>query len=214
MNLEIRQALADWNPWFSEEGFPLKLLGFNREYDLSPYLGIPEIKIIEGARRVGKSTLLYEVIHHVYTENKNLLYINFEDEILKKYTLSEVVYEYLEYGLIDYLFIDELQACADWVQFVRKIYDRRDFKQIWVSGSNASLIKAEYATLLTGRNFPIHIFPLSFREFLSFKSTKAPFPSLPASKTEQAKIIGLFTEFLEYGAFPAVVTRTFSKKKF
>jgi len=210
MNPEIRQALSDWNPWDKGE-FPMNLLGLNRDYDLTPYLQAPEIKIIEGARRVGKSTLLYEVIHHVLKNHKNLLYVNFEDEILKKYSLSEIIYEHLEHANIDYLFVDEIQSCIDWVQFIRKMYDRKEIKQIWVSGSNASLIKAEYATLLTGRNLPIHIFPLSFHEFLTFKSILIE--SLPVSKKEQAKIIGFFTEYMEYGAFPAVVNRDTFKKE-
>lgn len=210
MNQEIRQALADWNPWRFGE-FPTQLLGFKRTYDLTPYLSLPEIKIIEGARRVGKSTLLYEVIRHVLEDSKNLLYINFEDEVLKKYSLAAIVYEHLEQAPIDYLFVDEIQSCTDWVQFVRKIYDRREIKQIWVSGSNASLIKEEYATLLTGRNLPIHIFPLSFQEFLTFKSVSINV--LPVSKTEQAKLINLFAEYIEYGAFPAVVNREAFKKE-
>lgn len=211
MNTEIQQALMDWNPWGSGKGFPQELLGIKREYDLTPYLKIPEIKIIEGARRVGKSTLLYEVIHHLLQKNAQILYINFEDEILKKYPLSEIVYEYLQSSSIDYLFVDEIQSCIDWVQFLRKIYDRREIKQIWLSGSNASLIKSEYATLLTGRNFPVHIFPLSFREFLYFKSLSVP--SLPISKKEQAKVLGFFSEYLEFGAFPAVATREVFKKE-
>jgi len=210
MNLEIRQALQDWNPWATGP-FPTELLGLKREYDLTPYLVVPEIKIIEGARRVGKSTLLYEVIRQVLTTSEKVLYINFEDEVLKNYTLSAIVYEHLEHAEIDYLFVDEIQSCSEWVQFIRKAYDRREFKQIWVSGSNASLIKEEYATLLTGRNLPIHIFPLSFREFLGFKGvaiTAAPLP-----KRQQAKVIGLFAEYMEYGAFPAVVIRTAFKKE-
>jgi len=210
MNLEIRQALLDWNPWVRGP-FPTELLGLKREYDLTPYLAVPEIKIIEGARRVGKSTLLYEVIRQVLNISEKVLYINFEDEILKNYSLSEIVYEHLEYGEIDYLFVDEIQSCSEWVQFIRKVYDRREFKQIWVSGSNASLIKEEYASLLTGRNLPIHIFPLSFKEFLGFKAVTINAAILP--KREQAKVIGLFAEYMEYGSFPAVVTRTAFKKE-
>lgn len=209
MNEEIYSALLDWNPWLNGE-FPIELIGKERSYHLSRYLEVPEIKIIEGARRVGKSTLLYQVILEVFRQGKNILYINFEDEILRKYTLAEVVYAYLEYAPIECLFVDEIQNCQDWVQFIRKIYDRREMKQIWISGSNASLIKQEYATLLTGRNLPIHIHPLSFPEFLKFKSFLS---TLPASKKNQVKFQQLFSEYMEYGAFPAVVDRTVLKKE-
>ncbi len=210
MNADIFQALLDWNPWIRGE-FPDELMGFQRDYHLLDYLKVPEIKIIEGARRVGKSTLLYQVIHHVLKTNKHVLYINFEDEILKQYSLAEVVYAYLEYGKIDFLFVDEIQNCKDWVSFIRKIYDRREISQLWVSGSNSSLIKQEYATLLTGRNLPIHIYPLSFHEFLSFKSN--PCQSLPVSKKQATELRKLFVEYMNYGAFPAVVNRNVLKKE-
>jgi len=206
----IHQALLDWNPWLTGD-FPMELMGFPRDYHLFQYLEVPEIKVIEGARRVGKSTLLYQVIHHVLRKSKNLLYVNFEDEILKKYSLTEVVDAYLEYGSVDYLFVDEIQNCADWVSYVRKTYDKKELKQIWVSGSNSSLIKQEYATLLTGRNLPIHVFPLSFHEFLTFKHFKLS--TLTLSKKQQVQINKLFSEYMEYGAFPAVANRTVLKKE-
>ncbi len=210
MNQEIRQALSDWNPWWQGE-FPEKLLGIKRDYDLAPYLEVPEIKILEGARRVGKSTLMYQVIKRVLSGNEHVLYINFEDEILRKYSLAEIVYEHLEYARIDYLFVDEIQICKDWVQFVRKVHDRKEFSQIWISGSNATLIKEEYATLLTGRNFPIHIAPLSFTEFTVFKDVKTT--DIDYSRNSVVKLLTLFNEYMEHGAFPAVVTRSVLKKE-
>ncbi len=210
MNADIFQALLDWNPWIGGE-FPDELMGYKRRYHLRVYLDVPEIKIIEGARRVGKSTLLYQVIHHVLQTSAHVLYINFEDEILKQYSLAEVVYCYLEHGKIDYLFVDEIQNCTDWVSFIRKIYDRREISQLWVSGSNSSLIKQEYATLLTGRNLPIHIYPLSFHEFLAFKSN--PYISLPVSSIQEIELRKLFSEYMEFGAFPAVANRNVLKKE-
>ncbi len=210
MNADIFQALLDWNPWIGGE-FPDELMGYKRHYHLIDYLDVPEIKIIEGARRVGKSTLLYQVIHHVLQTSAHVLYINFEDEILKQYSLAEVVYTYLEHGKIDYLFVDEIQNCTDWVSFIRKIYDRREISQLWVSGSNSSLIKQEYATLLTGRNLPIHIYPLSFHEFLAFKSN--PYISLPVSNKQEIELRKLFSEYMEFGAFPAVANRNVLKKE-
>lgn len=210
MKSAILQAIYDWNPW-QVDGFPQELQGLARDYHLLDYLEIPEIKIMEGARRVGKSTLFYQVIHHVLAKSKNILYLNFSDEILKKHSLADIVYAYLEQRSIDYLFVDEIQNCSEWVSFIRKAYDRREIKQIWVSGSNSSLIKKEYASLLTGRNIAIYIQPLSFHEFLRFKSM--PIKALPVSKKEQVQINMLFLEYMEYGAFPAIVTRNVLKKE-
>jgi predicted AAA+ superfamily ATPase len=204
MNQEIFQALLEWNPWL-EEDFPVSLLGIQRNYHILSYLKIEEIKILVGARRVGKSTLLYQVIKAGLNDNKRVLYINFQDEVLSKYTLSEIYYCFLEKSGIDYLVLDEVQNCKEWVHFVRKMYDGKKLEQIWISGSNSKLIKKDYAEILTGRNLTISIAPLSFAEFLSFHHFA--FTALPLSLEKQAHVKSLFSEFLKYGAFPAVVLR-------
>src|SRR3990167_766649 len=188
MSEQIIRAILDWNPWLHGI-FPAELRGIRRDYDLIPLLGLPEIKILEGARRVGKSTLFYQLIDHLVELGKKTVYINFDDEELRHHSLKEIYYAYLEQEEIDYLFIDEIQQCNQWVHFVRQLYDTKKVKQIWISGSNSSLIKQEYKKLLTGRNIAIDIFPLSFREYLRFKGvdTTPPFAS-----EQSAKIQALF----------------------
>ena len=84
MKEEIIKSILDWNPWMEGE-FPEKLLGFKRDQNILNYLNFKEIKILEGPRRVGKSTLMYEVIAEIFKTNKNVLYLNFDDEVLRKY---------------------------------------------------------------------------------------------------------------------------------
>ena len=210
MKEEILKSLYDWNPWI-EGKFPPQLSGFPRKYSLKCYLQIPEIKVLEGARRVGKSTLLYQVIEEVLKTGDPVLYINFEDETLKKYSLSEIVQTYRMMAPIHYLFIDEIQNCRDWISYVRKAHDRKEIPQIWVSGSNSSFIKKEFATILTGRNITIKVFPLSFEEYLQFKSVKDTKPPI-SSKTETL-IKSHFRQYLAMGAFPAVILRPVLQKE-
>lgn len=204
MKQEIIKALLDWNPWIGGT-FPMELLGRQRDYQILSYLDIPEIKIIEGARRVGKSTLLYQVVEKTLKVDSRVLYINFEDDVFKQYSLSEVVQAYQERSDIQYLFIDEIQLCTEWVSFIRKLYDRREIKQIWLSGSNSSLIKQEYATLLTGRNFAIDIYTLSFKEYLAFHECAVPI--FPINSKKEIEIKKHFNTYLEWGGFPAVALR-------
>lgn len=210
MRDEILKSLYDWNPWL-EGDFPKELAGFPRSYFLEPYLQIPEIKILEGARRVGKSTLFYQVIESILKNDRSVLYINFEDEILKKYTLNEIVSIYREVAPLRNLFIDEIQNCKDWVSYIRKTHDRKEIPQIWISGSNSSFIKKEFATLLTGRNITINVFPLSFNEYLSFKSIKDI--NHPLSTTREGLIKNYFLQYIDTGAFPAVVLRPVLQKE-
>lgn len=209
MNEEIVKALYDWNPWLEGE-FPRELAGFPRGYQLDEYLQLPEIKVLKGARRVGKSTLLYQIIEKLLTQDKNVLYVNFEDEILKKYSLDEVVSVFREIAPVQNLFIDEIQNCKDWVSFIRKSYDRKEIPQIWLSGSNSSFIKKEFATLLTGRNITKNVYPLSFEEFLHFKSIET---TPPFSSSKEINIKNHFKSYMETGAFPAVVLRPVLQKE-
>lgn len=209
MREEILKSLHDWNPWIEGE-FPKELAGYPRSYLLEPYLQIPEVKVLEGARRVGKSTLFYQIIEKLLKHDKNVLYINFEDEILKKYTLREIVETYREVVPVRNLFIDEIQNCIEWVPFIRKAYDRKEIPQIWISGSNSSFIKKEFATLLTGRNITIKVYPLSFEEYLHFKSIDTKFP---VSSKKETLIKSHFIQYFEIGAFPAVVLRPVLQKE-
>ena len=210
MQEEILQSLYDWNPWL-EGKFPKELAGHPRRYFLEPYLQIPEIKILEGARRVGKSTLFYQIIKKILKHDKQVLYINFEDEVLKKHSLSEIVSVYSKTASLKNIFIDEIQNCIDWVSFIRKAHDRKQIPQIWISGSNSSFIKKEFATLLTGRNLTINIYPLSFPEYLNFKSIKNT--NIPMSAKKETVIKNHFMQYLEMGAFPAVVLRPVLQKE-
>lgn len=204
MNDEIVSALLEWNPWLEGE-FPESLLGNARDYDITKYVAIPEIKILEGVRRSGKSTLIYQIVQYGLNHRKKVLYVNFDDEILRKYSLSDIYYAYLERGQVDYLLLDEIQHCTEWVPFIRKFYDRKIFEQIWITGSNSSLISQEYAELLTGRNLKIRIHPLSFSEFCRFKDFGSI--NLPVSKNLESKIKNLFDQYLTLGAFPAIALR-------
>lgn len=198
-------VLLDWNPWFEEE-LPDALLGINRQYAITDYTLIPEIKILEGVRRSGKSTLLYQVAAYAIAQQKTVLYINFDDELLKQCTLADLYYTFLEYKKVDYLLIDEIQQCQDWVPFVRKLYDRKIVEQIWITGSNTSLIKKEYAELLTGRNIKLPIALLSFSEYLLFKGMENP--SLAMGSQNVVRVKKLFDEYLTLGAFPAITLRS------
>lgn len=204
MNDEIVSALLEWNPWL-EGDLPEELLGIARDYDITKYIAIPEIKILEGVRRSGKSTLIYQIVQHGLNHGKKVLYVNFDDEVLRKYSLSDIYYAYLQRGKVEYLLLDEIQHCGEWVPFIRKSYDRKVFAQIWITGSNSSLINKEYAELLTGRNLKVRIHPLSFSEFCRFKDLGVI--NLPVTRDLESKIKNLFDQYLALGAFPAIALR-------
>ncbi|MDF1760116.1 MAG: ATP-binding protein [Coxiellaceae bacterium] len=211
MTKQIIQALMDWNPWL-EGKFPEELIGYERDYDLLPLLEVPEIKIVEGARRVGKSTLFYQLIARLIEQQKKVIYINFDDDELSQHPLKTIYYAYQQHDDFDYLFIDEVQECQQWVHFIRQLYDTKQIKQIWISGSNSSLIKQEFKKLLTGRNITREINTLSFNEFLRFKRFRMPANKALSSKKE-VEVFKLFDDYVRFGAFPAVALREVYQKE-
>lgn len=211
LNKAIVKSLLDWNPWI--EGHSLEeIVGHQRQIDVTSYLAVPEIKILTGVRRSGKSRLLYQVIKELLRQNRRLLYVNFQDELLRRSPLSEIYYTWLQRGPIDCLLIDEVQYCPNWAEFIRTIYDRKEIDQIWLSGSNASLLQQDYAELFTGRNMTLKISTLSFREFLSFRGIQ-PSDCHALSSAMTAKIKAHFMSYLNYGAFPALAARTAYQKE-
>ena len=133
----------------------------------------PDIKIITGIRRSGKSELMRAYIEYLksHFENINIIFIDFMDieyEDLKEYhAFHAYVEERYQAGKTNYLFVDEVQMCPQFELAVNSLYSKRKY-DIYVTGSNAFLLSADLATLFTGRYIEIHIFPFSFREYCQY----------------------------------------------
>jgi predicted AAA+ superfamily ATPase len=129
----------------------------------------PQIIIVQGVRRCGKSTLLAQFVDELNL--KHVHYLNFEDERLVSFNVSmfnallDVFYEVN--GPHDLFIFDEVQVVQDWERFVRRLHNSG--KKVLITGSNASLLTQELGTKLTGRHLNIELFPFTYREFLRFK---------------------------------------------
>ena len=130
----------------------------------------PDIKIITGVRRSGKSMLLTEFSKYIITmeSNANIIRINFnllEFDELKDYKKLNLYIRnrYIE-GVNNYVFIDEVQMCPKFELAINDLYETQNF-DIYITGSNAFLLSSDLATLFTGRYFELEVFPFSFKEF-------------------------------------------------
>ena len=133
----------------------------------------PDIKIITGVRRSGKSMLMREYISYLQQQNSNcnIIYVDFMDlafEDLKEY---HALYTYIENayqeGRSNYVFIDEVQLCSHFELAVNSLHSKQKY-DLYLTGSNAFLLSADLATLFTGRYIEIHVFPFSFAEYCSY----------------------------------------------
>ena len=163
-----------------------------------------------GARRCGKTYLLYDTIKKIIaggTRLNNILFLNFEDERLQlkveELDLIMQAWRELHQGadLSDhYFFFDEIQNIRSWEKFIRRIYDT-ETKNIFISGSNSAFLSSEIATSLRGRSLPFELFPFSFDEFLRFQSTDSDY----YSEKNRAVILNKFKNYLKNGGFPETV---------
>lgn len=135
--------------------------------------GTPDIKIITGIRRSGKSRLMQDYISYLKEndDNINIIFIDYMDlryeELREYHALYSYVESRFEEDKTNFLFIDEVQMCPDFELTVNSLYGSGKY-DIYITGSNAFLLSADLATLFTGRYVQIHVFPFSFSEYCEY----------------------------------------------
>lgn len=129
------------------------------------------IKMVTGVRRCGKSTLLKQFREYLAArgvKKECLISLNFEDMGNRALLAGEKLYEYIESRLIpnemNYIFLDEVQAVSEFQRVVDSLYIRENV-DLYVTGSNGTLLSGQLATLLSGRYIEIRMLPLSFAEY-------------------------------------------------
>lgn len=140
---------------------------------IKPFVNKNIIKVLTGQRRVGKSCILLQLQQHIKecTPEANIIYINKEFEqfssLRSNTELTDYINQHLDNTKPNYLFIDEVQDIAGFEHTLRSL-QAQDACDIYITGSNATMLSSELATYLSGRYIEFHIFSLSYLEFLTF----------------------------------------------
>jgi len=151
---------------------------------------------LTGQRRVGKSTILKQLIQQIEHEepSANILYINKEnlkfDSIKNANDLNDYVQSNSKEGVKNYIFIDEIQEIVEFEKALRSLLLDSKY-DLYCTGSNANLLSGELSTYLSGRYIEIPVYTLSYLEFLTFHTLENSNGSL--------------NKYLKYGGLPFLI---------
>ena len=139
---------------------------------LSAVEGTPDIKILSGMRRAGKSKLLEETARRLKKKatRVNVIYADLsllKNEHLKEYhKLHQWVESHSRKGYRNCVMIDEVQMCLGFELVVNSLHAESSLRyDVYLTGSNAFLLSSDLTTLFTGRHFELKTYPFSFSEF-------------------------------------------------
>ena len=143
----------------------------------------PDIKVITGVRRSGKSKLMerFKAYIQEQNDNANIIHINFnltQYEGLQEYhALHAYIEEQYDSAKDNFVLIDEIQMCSQFELAVNSLHASERY-DIYITGSNAFLLSSDLATLFTGRTFEIKVYPFSFQEFVTYHELDDPYTAL------------------------------------
>ena len=172
-------------------------------------MNTPDIKIVTGIRRSGKSKLLSAFAGYIRSVDStaNIIEIDLTKlrfEKLKEYhALNEYVEKQYKDGVNNYLMIDEVQLCEGFELTINSLHSEERY-DIYLTGSNAFLLSSDLATLFTGRHIEIHVFPFSFKEYCTYFE-------IAESNMQEA-----FTDYIQVGGLSGAYpySRTSDREKY
>jgi predicted AAA+ superfamily ATPase len=173
--------------------------------------GTGKVVGLAGVRRSGKTFLFFDAVQRLAAQGvdrRRILYLNFEDDRLHPIRADEldlVLRSWREVfpetaGQRTYLFLDEVQNVPGWERWVRRLRDTEDV-EVFVTGSSSRLLTRDLATALRGRSITLEVFPLSFREYLTFRGIAI----VPHDADNESLLRHELEAFLLCGGFPEIV---------
>ncbi|MBE0467325.1 MAG: ATP-binding protein [Candidatus Desulforudis sp.] len=230
---KVLRVLMGFNPWWvtgkvsREHMKPIKRLAFQEVKQIMHHRSLRRVALLSGARRVGKTTIIYQLVEDLLaggTPPSSILFVSFDHPVLKFCSIGELLEIFQQSIGLEretlYLFFDEAQYAADWDKWVKTLYDQNPRFRIVVTGSASPVLAAKSTESGVGRWTTIRIPTLSFFEYAELKQLKnkpeltgpiQPIALHQSSERDFAalmrKLYGLekhFTRYLLMGGFPEI----------
>ena len=157
--------------------------------DLIDVIGTPDIKVITGVRRAGKSKLLETFFEYVVSNFNDANVINIDlnkidfEELQDYHILNKYITSRYQEGKRNFVIIDEIQMCPMFEKTINSLHSYGKY-DIYITGSNAFLLSSDLATLFTGRTIEIKVFPFSYQEFIEYYELENPINNFDRYVTE------------------------------
>ena len=229
---QIIKVLRKYNPWWrnssaiKEESKPQKRLAYYEALRMMKHKTLRRFAVLSGARRVGKTTIMYQMIENLIDEgisSRNILYVSFDNPIIKLVNVETVLSVYETLYPIEgtrYIFLDEIQYTDNWELWMKVIYDSRKDIRLTATGSASPILEKGAADSGTGRWSVLKIPTLSFYEYCRLLQIEEPTLPDKLRITELVKMSdvelgdlmdrfasleGHFNRYLTIGGFPELV---------
>lgn len=229
---QVMKVLRKYNPWWrtpsaiKEESKPQRRLAYYEALKILTHGSIRRFAVLSGMRRVGKTTILYQIIEHLIdggVHPGNILYATFDNPILKLVNVENVLSIYEAMYPIEgtkYIFFDEVQYTENWELWMKVIYDSRKNIRLIATGSASPVLEKGSADSGTGRWSVLKIPTLSFYEYCRLLNLELPLLSddlrlLELKNMSPAQLgdlmdkfvplQGHFNRYLMIGGFPELV---------
>lgn len=229
---QVIKVLRQYNPWWrtpsaiKEESKPQKRLAYYEALKMLKHKSIRRFAVLSGVRRVGKTTIMYQIIDHLIEEGvnpKNILYVTFDNPILKLINAENVLSIYESLYPVEgtrYVFFDEIQYTDNWELWMKVIYDSKKDVRLIATGSASPVLEKGGAESGTGRWNVLKIPTMSFYEYCRLLDLEEPdltenirLSRLVRMNTAElgdlmsrfAPLLNHFNRYLTIGGFPELV---------
>lgn len=229
---QVIKVLRQYNPWWrspyaiKEESKPQKRLAYYEALKMLNHESIRRFVVLSGARRVGKTTIMYQMIDSLIDEGvsvKNILYVSFDNPIIKLMDVESILSIYEAMYPIEgtrYVFLDEIQYTENWELWMKVIYDSRKDIRLAATGSASPVLEKGAADSGTGRWSILKIPTMSFYEYcrlLQLGDPVLPDFLCPSKLVEMSNaqlgdlmnrfmpLVNHFNRYLMIGGFPELV---------